>query len=70
MLTVTRPAHLPLEAQEELLTRGKQVVSKMHLHASQLMELYDEQFILVEQDQERGLNLRFRTTQNQAPEKC
>lgn len=42
------------------MARGKQVVSEMHLHASQLMELYGEQYILIETDHEHGITIRFR----------
>lgn len=56
----SRPVTLSWDVQEELMTRGKQVVSKMHLHASQLMELYGEQYVLVETDHEHGINIRFR----------
>ena len=60
-LTHGSPVNLPWDVQETLITRGKQVISKMHLHASQLMELYGEQYVLVETDHERGISIRFRT---------
>jgi len=52
---------LSWDSQDKLMTRGKQVVSKMHLYASQLMELYGEQYVLVEADHEQGIRIRFRT---------
>ena len=60
-LTRVSPVHLPRDVQEKLLTRGKQVVREMHLQASQLMELYGEQYFLFETDQEHGISIRFRT---------
>ena len=64
-LTRVSPVYLPWDVQETLITRGKQVISKMHLHASQLMELYGEQYVFVETDHEHGISIRFRTLPKQ-----
>jgi hypothetical protein len=36
-------------------------VGKLHLRAAQLMDTYGEQYVLIERDEDLGINMRFRT---------
>jgi hypothetical protein len=55
------PAYLPLHWQEHVIEKGKRLVGKMHSYATQLMDTYGEQYILLERDEELGINIRIRT---------
>ena len=53
-------AHLPLHLQDHVIERGKRLVGKMHSYATHLMDTYGEQYILLERDEELGINIRIR----------
>jgi hypothetical protein len=55
-----RRPDLPWEGQETVFTRAKEVVSEQHLHSSEIMNLYGEQFVLVEEMEEMGISMRLR----------
>ena len=46
--------------QDRVIEKGKQLVGHIHSYAAHLMDSYGEQYIVVETDEELGINIRFR----------